>query len=122
MLSRCNGANIARPSVMRILAALLLACCTAGALAQGPGSGEPRTSPPAPLREPAPPGEPPSLKTPTLPESAAPADNRSREAAGRCAELTGAMRSQCLLEEQGGASGATSAPQPSTAPPPQNPR
>jgi hypothetical protein len=123
MLSRCNGANIARPPRVRIVAALLLALCTAGALAQGPGSGELRTPPPTPpLREPAPPGEPPSLKTPTLPGSAAPADNRSREAADRCAELSGAMRSQCLLEQQGGASGATSAPQPSTAPPPQNPR
>jgi hypothetical protein len=121
MLSRCNGANIARPERVRILAAFLLAWCTSGALAQGPGSGEPRTPAP-PLREPAPPGEPPSLKTPTLPESAAPADNRSREAARRCAELSGTMRSQCLLEQQGGATGATSAPQPSTAPPPQNPR
>lgn len=107
---------------MRILAALLLAGSIAAAFAQGPGAGEPRTPPPAPpLREPALPGEPPAAKT-SPPESAAPADNRSREAAGRCDELTGAMRSQCLLEQQSGASGATSAPQPRTGPPPQNPR
>ena len=108
---------------MRILAACLLAGSAAAAVAQGPGAGEPRTPPPAPpLHEPALPGEPPAAKSSPIPESAAPADNRSREAAGRCAELTGAMRSQCLLEQQGGASGATAAPQPRTAPPPQNPR
>lgn len=107
---------------MRILAALLLAG-SAAAFAQGPGAGEPRIPPPAPpLREPALPGEAPAAKTSPMPESAAPADNRSREAAGRCDELTGAMRSQCLLEQPSGASGATSAPQPRTAPPPQNPR
>ena len=57
-----------------------------------------------------------------MPETAAPAGNRSREAASRCAELSGAMREQCLLEQQGGAAGATAAPEPRPAPPPQNPR
>ncbi len=108
---------------MSILAALLLAGSTAAALAQGPGAGEPRTPPPAPpLHGAVPSNESPAAKTPPAPGSAAPADNREREAAGRCDELSGAMRSQCLLEQQGGASGASVAPQPRTAPPPQNPR
>jgi hypothetical protein len=113
----CTGGS------MRIFAALVLAGLFAAAFAQGPGSGEPRTPPPAPpLGEPAQPGEPPGAKAAPLPDSAAPADNRSRQTASRCAELTGAMRDQCLLEQHGSASGATSAPEPRTAPPPQNPR
>lgn len=93
------------------------------ALAQGPGAGAPRTLPPAPPAKSAgQPGEAPAVKAPVTPESAAPADNRSRDAASRCIELTGAMREQCLLEQQGAAAGATSAPEPRPAPPPQNPR
>lgn len=107
---------------MRILSGFVLALCAAAALAQGPGAGEPRTPPPAPPAREADVAEPPAAKAPPAPESAAPADNRSREAASRCAELAGAMRSQCLLEQQGGAAGATSAAEPRPAPPPQNPR
>ena len=107
---------------MRTLAALLFALSGA-ALAQGPGSGDLRTSPPAPpAHGPALPGESPALKTPQAPETGAPTDSRSREASGRCAELAGPMREQCLVEQQGGATGASAAPQPRTAPPPQNPR
>lgn len=107
---------------MRILAALLFALSGA-ALAQGPGSGDLRTSPPAaPTHGPALPGESPALKAPPAPETAAAADNRARQASERCAELSGAMREQCLVERQGGATGASAVPEPRTAPPPQNPR
>lgn len=113
---------------MRIFATLAYVVSLAGlyvlaALAQGPGTGAPRTLPPeAPARTPAQPGTAPAIAVPATPGTAAPADNRSREAASRCAELSGAMREQCLLEQQGGATGATSAPEPRPAPPPQNPR
>lgn len=106
---------------MRLLTAVL-ALVAGTALAQGPGDGELRPHAPAPpTRDAGTPGEPPALKVPTVPESAAPEDNRSRRAAGRCDELSGALREQCLLEQQG-AAGATSVPEPRTAPPPQNPR
>lgn len=107
----------------RTYAALWTALLAAGALAQGPGDGELRTPPPAPpAQEPGLPGERPALKVPAVPDSAAPADNRAQRAASRCAELRGTLREQCLLEQQGGAAGATSVPEPRTAPPPQNPR
>lgn len=107
---------------MRMLAAFVFALSGA-ALAQGPGSGDLRTPPPAPPAQgPALPAESPGLKTPPTPGTAAPADNRSRQAAGRCAGLTGPMREQCLLEQPGGAAGASAVPEPRTAPPPQNPR
>jgi hypothetical protein len=92
------------------------------ALAQGPGAGEPRTVPPPPPAREVAPGDAAATKAPPTPETAAPADNRSREAASRCAELTGAMRSECLLEQRGSAAGASAAPEPRTGPPPQNPR
>jgi hypothetical protein len=122
-VSLSGGAKIARARRMtRIVAALVLALSGA-ALAQGPGSGDLRPSPPAPPGHgPALPDESPALKTPQAPQTAAPADNRSREASGRCAELAGPMREQCLVEEQGGATGASAMPEPRTAPPPQNPR
>lgn len=107
---------------MRIPAALVFVLSGA-ALAQGPGSGDLRPSPPAPPAQgPALPGEANGSRTPQAPETAAPADNRSREASGRCAELAGAMREQCLVEQRGGATGASASPEPRTAPPPQNPR
>ncbi|HEX7054654.1 MAG TPA: hypothetical protein VF211_12075 [Burkholderiales bacterium] len=108
---------------MRNFSALAAALWTAAALAQGPGAGEPRIAPPEPpTREAAPDGEPGAPKAPPAPETGAPADNRAREAAERCAELPGAMRAQCLREAQLGAAGATAPPAPRTAPPPQNPR
>ncbi len=109
--------------MLRTFFALAVALLAGNALAQGPGDGELRTSPPAPpAREPIPPGKSPAADVPPVPESAAPPDNRSQRAAARCAELTGALREQCLLEQQGSAAGATSVPEPRTAPPPQNPR
>lgn len=109
---------------MRIPAALAGIFLAAAALAQGPGSGELRTPPPAPpTRSPDLPGHPADMKAPpAVPSDAAPADNRTRQAERRCGELTGALRDQCLLEQQGSAAGATSIPEPLTAPPPQNPR
>jgi hypothetical protein len=105
---------------MRILPALLVAI-SASAVAQGPGSGDLRAPQPSspPAHEPAQPGEPPAK---AAPGSAAPADNRTRQAADRCDELAGTTREQCLLEQQDAAAGASSAPVPRTAPPPQNPR
>lgn len=109
--------------VKRKFVALAIASCAGTALAQGPGSGELRTPPPAPpAREATSPGERRALDAPPVPESAAPADIRSRRAANRCGELSGALREQCLLEPQGAAAGASSLPEPRTAPPPQNPR
>lgn len=107
---------------MRTFAALALTFAACAALAQGPGSGELRTSPPPPPeREPVLPGESPALKVPPVPGSAAPADNRAQRTE-RCRELSGTPREQCLLEQQGSAAGATAVPEPRTAPPPQNPR
>ena len=101
----------------------VLALLAGAALAQGPGDGELRPhAPTPPTRDAGAPGAPPALKAPAVPESAASADNRSRRAAGRCDELSGALREQCLLEQQGAGAGATSVPEPRTAPPPQNPR
>lgn len=113
---------------MRIFASLANAISITGlyvlaALAQGPGDGAPRTLPPAPpAKIPEQPGDAPAARAPATPETAAPTDNRSREAASRCAELAGSLREQCLAGQQGGAAGATSAPEPRPAPPPQNPR
>lgn len=107
---------------MRRFATLVLAVAAIPALAQGPGSGEVRTPPPSVPAHGARPENSPALEAPPAPRSAAPADNRSPRAAHRCAELSGALREQCLLERQGSAAGATSVPEPRTAPPPQNPR
>lgn len=107
---------------MRRFATLVLAFAALPALAQGPGSGDVRTPPPASPTDAAQPEKSPNLEAPAAPRSAAPAGNRSREAAKRCAELGGALLEQCLLEQQGSAAGATSVPEPRTAPPPQNPR
>lgn len=109
--------------MIRTFVAFSAALLAYAAFAQGPGDGELRTPPPAPpVRTPGLPDEPPELKAPPLPESTAPADNRSRRAASRCAQLSGTLREQCLLEQHGAAAGATSVPEPRTAPPPQNPR
>jgi hypothetical protein len=106
-----------------LLAAAAVCCVTGVAFAQGPGDGELRAPPPSPSgRSPSAPDASPSLKAPPVPESAAPADNRANRGAARCAELSGATREQCLLETQSSGTGATSVPEPRTAPPPQNPR
>lgn len=108
---------------MRTFVALSAALLAYSALAQGPGGGELRTPPPAPpARDAAVTGESPAAKGPPVQESVAPPDNRSQRAASRCAELSGTLLEQCLLEQQGAAAGATSVPEPRTAPPPQNPR
>jgi hypothetical protein len=109
---------------MRILAAFAGFLFLAAAAAQGPGGGELRTPPPAPaVRSPDAPPVSGDAKAPgAVPSDAAPAGNRNREANARCSELSGALRDQCLLEQQGSAAGTNSAPEPRTAPPPQNPR
>lgn len=109
---------------MRILAAFAGFFFLAAAAAQGPGGGELRTPPPAPpVRSPDAPPVSGDAKAPgAVPSDAAPAGNRNREANARCSELSGALRDQCLLEQQGSAAGTSSAPEPRTAPPPQNPR
>lgn len=75
-----------------------------------------------PVQERGLPGAPAPEKAAPAPDGAAPADNGSGQAAGRCTDLSGAAREQCLREQQGAAAGASSAPEPRTAPPPQNPR
>lgn len=108
---------------MRIFVAVAAALLAFPAFAQGPGDGDLRTPPPqAPSPQSRIPGDPDAQKAPATPDSAAPAGNRANRAASRCAELSGALREQCLLEQQGTAAGATSIPEPRTAPPPQNPR
>jgi hypothetical protein len=108
---------------MRVFAALAGVLLAFAALAQGPGDGDLRTTAPSPSApERAMPGEPAAQKAPAVPPSAAPADNRANRAAIRCEELKGALREQCLLEQQGAAAGASAAPEPRTAPPPQNPQ
>jgi hypothetical protein len=107
----------------KFVSAYLLLAALSTAFAQGPGRGdvrEPAASTPdaaTPRRD-----EPAASAANPAPETAAPADTRSQRAASRCKELSGALREQCLLQEQGAGSGATSAPEPRTAPPPQNPR
>jgi hypothetical protein len=123
-LSVYNGAEIAASAYMRkFLSTFLLVAVFSAAFAQGPGRGdvrEPAATPrdtPTPRRD-----EPEASAANPAPETAAPTDTRSQRAASRCKELSGALREQCLLQEQGAASGAGSAPEPRTAPPPQNPR
>jgi hypothetical protein len=46
----------------------------------------------------------------------------SDRAITRCNALSGALREDCLRQEQNAGAGATRAIEPATAPPPQNPR
>ena len=122
-LSVYNGAEIAASAQMRkFVSTFLLLAAFSAALAQGPGRGDVREPPASPRDTPTPRrDEPAASPANPAPESAAPTDTRSQGAASRCKELSGALREQCLLQEQG-AGGASSAPEPRTAPPPQNPR
>lgn len=69
---------------------------------------------------PAPPPSDVAEKKDRLPKPAAESDR----ALARCQELAGELRDECMRKERerAAAAGAGSAPEPPTAPPPQNPR
>jgi len=87
---------------------------SATAAAQTPGLGETRPADPAPREE-----------TPAAENKATPLPSpdkaRSERDLGRCRELSGTARADCLREDRA-ASGATRRDEPPSAPPPQNPR
>jgi len=91
------------------LAALALYCCAISA--QTPGAGETR---------PAPPPSPDAAEKDRLPKPAADSDR----ALARCQALAAEQRDECLRKERerSAAAGGERAPEPPTAPPPQNPR
>ena len=95
---------------MRAVIAVIFFSCSA-AWAQLPGLGETRPRPPEPEKQ----QEKAKLERPP-------------QGGGRCNDLSGPAREDCLREEKsssGGenaAAGATRRPEPPTAPPPQNPR
>jgi hypothetical protein len=94
--------------------ALIALFASATAAAQTPGLGETRPADPAPREE-----------TPAVDHKATPLPaqdkSRSDRDLGRCRELTGTARADCLHEDRA-ASGATRRDEPPSAPPPQNPR
>lgn len=91
------------------------------ALAQTPGLGETRPSVPG-ARD----GSAPSdgaIKGGSVKEAALEkSQSDSDRALSRCNELWGSLREDCLRQERSAGAGATRAPEPPTAPPPQNPR
>lgn len=91
---------------MRTLIAVIFFSCSA-AWAQLPGLGETRPRPPEPEKQ----QEKAKLERPP-------------QGGGRCDDLSGQAREDCLREEKNpnAAAGATRRPEPPTAPPPQNPR
>jgi hypothetical protein len=95
-------------------AAIFALFASATAAAQTPGLGETRPADPAP-REQTP--APQNKATPLPPQDKA----RSDRDLGRCRELAGTARAECLREDRA-ASGATRRDEPPSAPPPQNPR
>ena len=98
--------------------ALVTLLWSIAAFAQTPGLGETRPVDPAARDE-----ANPDVKKPQAPP-AGPEHSQSDNdrAPGRCAELTGTVRDDCLREERSGGAGATRRPEPPSAPPPQNPR
>jgi hypothetical protein len=65
----------------------------------------------------------------SVPGAGQDSDRPSERAVRLCNDLTGSLREQCLLKEQGASTGNTAAPDPTrgrtrgpSAPPPQNPR
>lgn len=86
------------------------------ALAQTPGLGETRPIPDADAAKQEPQGKESEAAPPRR-------ENSQTDAAlGRCKELFGEPREQCLREERNAAAGATRRAEPPSAPPPQNPR
>ena len=96
---------------MRLFSLIALALFCSAAAAQAPGVGE--TRPPAP-------GPEAPDRQHKLPKPAAESDR----ALARCEALALELRDECLRKEheRDAAAGAGRAPEPPTAPPPQNPR
>jgi hypothetical protein len=91
------------------------------AQAQQPGMGETRPAEPAARERGGPAddvvrGAVIKEREPEKPQS------DSDRAITRCNALSGALREDCLRQEQNAGAGATRAIEPATAPPPQNPR
>ena len=85
--------------------------------AQTPGLGETRPVDPAARDEAS-----ANAQKPPAPPAPERSQSDNDRAPGRCAELTGTVRDDCLREERTGGAGATRRPEPPSAPPPQNPR
>lgn len=122
---------------IRLLLAVVLLGLTHTALAQSTGEGLRGSTPPGSSRD----GAKPSDGAITggsilpgersgLPDAASSPNAPSDRAISRCNELSGTLREQCLLQEQGASTGGTRPnpileemkPEPRISPPPQNPR
>lgn len=122
-------------NALRTIALIALLAFASLSLSQVPGSADSPTSPGA--RD----GSAPSHgaikggsilpgETGGMPEAGAIPNTRSDRAISRCNDLSGTLREQCLLQEQGASTGGTRVPDPDVAkpaptreaPPPQNPR
>ena len=97
--------------------ALVTLLSSTAAFAQTPGLGDTRPVDPAARDE----ANTDIKKPPTPPAAPERAQSDTDRATGRCAELTGTAREDCLREERS-AAGATRRAEPPSAPPPQNPR
>jgi hypothetical protein len=97
-----------------IFVALVTGLAASMAFAQTPGLGETRPVDRAARDE-----TTADVKKPPAPERSQSDNDR---VPGRCAELAGIARDDCLREERTANAGATRRPEPPTAPPPQNPR
>lgn len=97
---------------------VILVTFAAPALAQTPGVGDTRPSPPA-VRD-APRGGDMEKRPSEAPGEKAEAD--ADVGLSRCRALEGRLREDCLRDERRAAGGASRAPLPATAPPPQRPR
>jgi len=105
---------------------ILLAFCGA-ALAQTPGVGDTRPSAPG-ARDGSSPADG-AIKGGSMDKSGPAVDatkppSEPDSAIARCHDLSGSLRDDCLRDERSRNAGAgdTRAPEPATAPPPQNPR
>jgi hypothetical protein len=113
---------------LRVLIAVALLGVANSASAQSTGDGMRGSTPPGTSRDGSKPSEGAITGGSILPgeKSGVPADR----AISRCNELSGTLREQCLLQEQGASTGGTRSPpaieqpkpEPRISPPPQNPR
>jgi hypothetical protein len=106
---------------------LIMVVSSASAFAQTPGVGDTRPGVPG-ARDGSAPADG-AIKGGSMDKSG-PATDAARPAtvpdtaSARCHDLSGSLRDDCLREERerNAGAGATRAPEPATAPPPQNPR
>jgi hypothetical protein len=102
----------------RTVVALVTLLAAGAAFAQTPGLGETRPVDPA-ARDAA---GADVKQPPAQPASPERAQSDNGRAPGRCDELSGTARDDCLREDRAAGAGATRRPEPPSAPPPQNPR